>query len=155
MEFNSKPIVAAVLLALAVIGVAIFMVHSVPDDTPTEVQYRTALWRVIRASAGTHDVECGFVPLNAEIESAMTCARDQIASRASFWVAFQERGEDSIIWSALSGSSDIGFTVIVFDASLFLDAQREVEYSVSKMRCTAVEFSKLVSPTVRCADAKP
>ena len=57
-----------------------------------------ALLNKLRSLAGSSSRDCGSVPLDADRNSAVACAKDASSSGRAYRVAFQLQGIDSSIW---------------------------------------------------------
>ena len=67
--------------------------------------------------SGTSAVDCGLVPLGQSAERAWACALAAQKSKKPFWLAFQERSIDSVMWLAVGRDAHGNPYVLTYDSS--------------------------------------
>ena len=147
---NVRIFVAVALTAFAVIATALLLMHSGAASAPTESQFCEALLADIRSVAPIDARECGLIPLGVARAEAIACANASIATKSAFWVAFQERGEDSIVWQVVFGDTGGPLKSLSFDAQPFFDAGNQIKRHLSVGVCSNLAFNESGPSAIRC-----
>jgi hypothetical protein len=139
-------LLAGILSALAVMLTSGHVTH------PSESQMREALERELDRFASMEATMCGLVLRLEDRSDAISCAMESIAAKRPFLVAFQERGEDSDIWSGLVGNPQGEMQLLLLDSSPHGQPQVRAEYFVTSHECQEPVFSDTGNGAVRCLD---
>lgn len=113
---------------------------------------REALERELDRFASMEAMMCGLVLRGEDRSDAISCAVESISAKRPFLVAFQERGEDSDIWSGLVGNPQGELQLLLLDSSPHGQPQVRAEYFVTSHECQEPAFSDTGSGAVRCRD---
>jgi len=139
-------LLAGILSALGVMLVSGYATH------PSDSEMREALERELDRFASLDMTMCGLVLRGENRSDAISCAVESINKKTPFLVAFQERGEDSDIWSGLVGNPQGGLQFLAFDSSPHGQPQVRAEYFVTSHECRGPAFSDTGYGAVRCRD---
>lgn len=137
-------LLAGILSALGVMFVGGYATH------PSESEMREALERELDRFASFEMTMCGLVLRGDDRSDAISCAVESINKKTPFLVAFQERGEDSDVWSGLVGNPQGGLQFLVLDSSPHGQPQARAEYFVTSHECREPAFSDTGNGAVRC-----
>lgn len=145
--------VVAALLA-GILSALALMLGSAQVTPPSEAQMREALERELQRFASFEATLCGLVQRGNDRSSAISCAAESITAKRPFVVVFQERGEDSDIWSGLVGNSQGKLQLLLLDSSPYGQPQTRAEYFVTSRECKEPAFSNTGYSAVSCRDHK-
>jgi hypothetical protein len=143
-------VVAALLVG--VLSALALMLVSGSETHPPDAQMREALERALDRYASLQSTMCGVIPRGSDRADAISCASESIATKTPFLVAFQERGEDSDVWSALSGNAQGDLRLLVLDSSPYGEPQVRAEYFVTELPCREAMFAAAGNGAVWCKD---
>jgi hypothetical protein len=135
---KAKAIPGLIVASLACVGGGVaLIIGSASNTSPSKAEMQQALERAMDRIAPASATLCGLVKNGAERSEALRCVREHIARKSSFAVAFQERGEDSDVWSGLVGDSLGQMQWLTFDSSPGGKPQRKAEYLVTAVGCSS------------------
>ena len=153
MYLQARLGVVAALLAgvLGALGVMLASGHATP---PSKAEMREALERELDRFVSFEMTMCGLVPRGDDRSGAISCAVESINMKAPFVVAFQERGEDSDIWSGLVGDTQGGLQFLVLESSPHGQPQVRAEYFVTSHQCREPVFADTGNGAVTCRSSQ-
>ena len=127
----------AALLIPGVIGAA-------TNDAPGRVREE------LQGLAGADAVACGEVALDVSRAKAAACARQAVSSGRAFWVAFQRRGTDSLVWEGAAGDGRPPYWALFYDSDITGGSSGESLLGVTP--CTRLRFARWREPVVECTE---
>lgn len=151
MYLQAKFGVVAALL-VGVLSALALMLVSGSETRPSDAQMREALERALDRYASLEWTMCGVIIRGSDRVDAISCAVESIATKSPFLVAFQERGEDSDVWSALIGNTQGELQLLYLDSSPHGEPQTHAQYFVTELNCRKPTFSAAGNGAVWCRD---
>jgi hypothetical protein len=109
------------------------------------------LLRKLDSLAGSGAQDCGAIPLNADRDAALGCARGADAGAKPWRMAFEVKATDSYTWQGAARDREGRVWAVYFDADTTADTGASPSLGV--LLCVAITFSAVADEPIDCTPA--